>query len=271
MKRKLIVLVCAMMLLGSALGLAEGGISVSRKQISLHKTPDRNVTNIVMLLQNGEETELILLASINTRSGRAVMTCINTDMQVTLPETGETALRGVYAMGDRKSRGNLIMRTLNDLLSLDVATYVVLDMGKIPELVDMVDGLDITPTQEEDAALGLDLDTWALNGEESVAFMKLKLPSDDVETNRSYMVLMELLQKVTHSGIGEMMGAGGALLSSMDTNLGIMTAVTLSTTVHGGSERLEISLPREEMILQKDPLRVDSEKMKEKFFEVLYE
>lgn len=48
--------------------------------------------------------------------------------------------------------------------------------------------------------------------------------------DRGYDALMRLLYAGVHSGdLGSMMGLGKSLLASMDTNLNVMTAITLAS------------------------------------------
>ncbi|MFR5786844.1 MAG: LCP family protein [Christensenellales bacterium] len=94
------------------------------------------MSNILVLLQDGGETDTMMIASINSRTGRSVMLRVNCDLTVDVPENGETRLADVYALGAKKSRGLLAERAVNTLLGLNIGTYVALDVTNLPELVD---------------------------------------------------------------------------------------------------------------------------------------
>ena len=269
-KRIFYILLSMMML--SACAFAEDGINVTKKDINLNKALDKNVTNILVLLQDGGVTDTIMIASINSRTGRSVMTRVNAELMAELPEAGEVRLADVYAMGAKKSRGMLAERTINTMLALNIGTYVALDISNLPALVDAVDTVSMELTAEEAAALGLDEGWNDLEGEELLAFVRLHLDGDDPARSRGYDALMQLLYAGVNSGdLGSMMGLGKNLLSSMDTNLNVMTAITLASAVQGGDDRRELVLPEEGQIISADPLRADAAAMQKRIQEEIYE
>lgn len=101
--------------LGASCAFAEGGINVTKKDINLNKTLDKNVTNILVLLQDGGVTDTMMIASINSRTGRSVMTRVNSSLMADIPEAGETRLADVYALGGKKCRGLLVERTIDQI------------------------------------------------------------------------------------------------------------------------------------------------------------
>ena len=229
-----LMLVCA---------LALGEITVTKKDMVLNRNLDKNVNNILVIMQDGELTESMMIASVNSRTGRSVMTQIACDRVVNLPEAGDVTLGEVYMLGAQKSRGLLAARTLNSLLDLNISTYVALDLGMLPELVDEIGMLSTWLNEEEAEILG----TWAgdnsLSSENILDYVRIDLKEDYVEKNRSYMVFMDLLkQGLRSSGGANLMGLGKKLLSGMDTNLNAMAAVTMLSSFQGGSDRRELYL-----------------------------
>lgn len=267
------ILLFVLLLLVPVLAFADG-IRVSARDTEINRDRDRNVTNILVLLQEEDRTQMMTVASLNTKTGKAVMVQLDPELMVDIPEVGEVALSQVYALGDKKSKGFLAMRTVNRLLKLNLTNYVVVSMDAIPSLVDAVDGVWITPTEEEDLALGLDLDTWALDGQDTLAYIRLKLPGD-AERNRAYEVMMQILRQVAEQDIMGMMGAGGKLLEAMDTNISISNAISLGRSLQGKSNKdehhIDLFLPQAEAIIETSPLRADADKMEQKLTEVIYE
>ena len=269
-KFALIALTLAMLLFACA-SLAD--ISVTRKDLCVNKNLDKNVTNVLVLLQDGENTDTIMLASINSKTGRAVMTRLDGDMMVPVVNGGfEAPLEDVYVLGDRKSKGLLAVATVNQLLNLNINTYVALDIGILPGLVDVIGVLNMQFDAEEAAALG----TWEgineLSGEHILSYVRLRLDSDSPARSRGYDALMQLLYQGLHSGnLSDMMGLGSTLLKSMDTNLNALNAVTLVSAVQGGSDRRELLLPAQEHIVTADPLMADAEAMRALLHANLYE
>ena len=272
MKKRIALIALALLLtLSSVAALAE--ISITRKDLGVVKGLDKNVTNVLILLQDGGVSDTIMLASINSKTGRAVMTRLDGNLIVPVVNGGvEAALKDVYMMGDKKSKGLLVAATLNQLLSMNINTYVALDIGVLPELVENVGALNMQYDAQEAAALG----TWEginhLTGENILTYIRLRLDSDSPARSRGYDALMQLLYQGLHSdNLGDMMGLGSKLLKSMDTNLNALNAVTLVSAVQGGSDRRELLLPAEEQIMTTDPLTADEEAMRALLHANLYE
>ena len=170
---------------------------------------DKNVANILVLLQDGETTDTMMVASINSRTGRSVMMRVDCRLMVDVPEVGETRLADVYALGAQKCRGMLAERTINTLLGLNIGTYVALDVTNLPQLVDAIDTVSMELDEREAAAMGLDLGWNDLTGEEALAYVRLRLEGDDPARSRGYELLMQMLYEGVNSGdLGSMLGAG---------------------------------------------------------------
>lgn len=91
---------------------ASAEITITKRDINLNTALDKNVSNILVLLQDGGETDTMMIASINSRTGRSVMLRVNCDLTVDVPENGETRLADVYALGAKKSRGLVAERAV---------------------------------------------------------------------------------------------------------------------------------------------------------------
>ncbi len=241
--KKILCALSLMLCLTLVCACAMGEITVTKRDMVLNSSLDKNVNNVLVLMQDGDITDTLMLASINSRTGRSVMTLIENDTMVNVPEVGDVTLGEVYALGAQKSRGLLVARAINSLLDLNVSTYVALDINTLPELVDEI-GMLSTWLNEEEAEI---LDTWpgdnALTSENIMDYVRIRLESDYVEKNRSYMVFMDLLkQGLRSSGGANLMGLGKKLLSNMDTNLNAMAAVTMLSSFQGGKDRRELYL-----------------------------
>ena len=269
MMKKLICSLLSALLLTGACALAE--ISVNKKDMCLNDGLDRNVNNILFLLQDGGTTDTVMLASINSKNGRSVMTTLDARMVLPVMDGNSYPLAEIYALGDAQSGGLLVARTLNEAFALNISNYIVLDMGRVPELVAAVKTLDIELSDSEAAALGLAPGENSLDGEQALAYVRLKLESDTERNTRGYDALMQIIRQGVGSGnLMSMVGMGTKLLSSVDTNLGALTAVTLATSVQGGSDRGELVLPEEEQVITQEPLTVDLAAVSERLHEEIY-
>lgn len=241
--KKIISVLAIALCLTFVCSLAVGEITLTKRDMVLNRSLDKNVNNVLVLIQDGDVTDTAMIASINSRTGRSVMTQIECDTVVNVPEVGDVTLGEVYALGAEKSRGLLVARAINSLLDLNVSTYVALDLNSLPELVDEIGMLSTWLNEEEAAILG----TWAgdnaLTRDNILTYVNIDLESDYVEKNRSYMVFMDLLkQGLRSSGGANLMGLGKRLLANMDTNLNAMAAVTMLSSFQGGKDRRELYL-----------------------------
>ncbi|MBE5798512.1 MAG: LytR family transcriptional regulator [Clostridiales bacterium] len=260
--KKIISALALMLCLVLVCACAMGEITVTKRDMVLNRNLDKNVNNILVLMQDGGVTDTLMIASVNSRTGRSVMTQIECDTLVNLPEVGEVALGEVYALGAPKSRGLLVARTVNSLLDLNVSTYVAMELNTLPELVDEIGMLSTWLNEEEARILG----TWAgdnaLTSENVLTYVKIRLEEDYAEKNRSYMVFMDLLkQGLRSSGGANLMGLGKKLLDNMDTNLNALAAVTMLSSFQGGDDRRELFLFSD----------MSADEMRESFHREVYE
>ena len=187
--------------------VAAADITVTKRDVNMAAGLDKNVANILVLLQDGETTDTMMVASINSRTGRSVMLRVDCRLMVDVPEVGETRLADVYALGAQKCRGMLAERTINTLLGLNIGTYVALDVTNLPQLVDAIDTVSMELDEREAAAMGLDLGWNDLTGEEALAYVRLRLEGDDPARSRGYELLMQMLYEGVNSGdLGSMLG-----------------------------------------------------------------
>ena len=246
MKKALAILLA--LLLAAAAACAAAEINVTLRGLNAAQGLDRSVTHILALMRDGTAEDTLMLASVNSKTGRAVMTRVDTArvIGVTLDDGSvvNAAIEDVYDMGGKKSRGLLVCREMNELLGLDISTYVVLDIERLPEIVGALGTLTLPLTEEEAKALGKPFDYVALDGEETLRYVRLDLEGDDAARSRCYDALMQLIyQGLTGGDVMGLMSMGGKMLKSMDTNLNPMTAMTLVGAVQAGEDRRQVYVP----------------------------
>lgn len=245
-----------------ACACALGEISVTKRDVTLNRSLDKAVTNVLVVMQDDQTTNAMMIASINGKTGRSVMTSLDCGTVVNVPEVGDVTLGEVYALGDAKSRGLLVARTVNALLDLNVGTYVALDIETIPPMVDEIGALNMWLNEEEAQILDALEGENSLYGEDVLKYMRIRLPSDYAEKNRSYRVFMDLLRQGLRSkGGANLMGLGKKLLSAMDTNMNAVAAVTMFSSFQGGDDRRELALTGD----------MTPEAMREAFYREVYE
>ncbi|MBQ2990054.1 MAG: LCP family protein [Clostridia bacterium] len=262
MNRKMTAAAALLLALVMVCACALAEITVTKRDLKLNRSLDKNVNNVLVLMQNGDMTDTVMIASINSRTGRSVMTMVECDTMVNVPEAGDVQLGEVYMMGAPKSRGLLAARALNSLLDLNISTYVAMDLSILPELVDEIGVLSMWLNEEEAAILN----TWAgdnaLTSANILDYVNIRLESDYAEKNRSYTVFMDLLrQGLRANGGTNLLSLGKRLLEGMDTNLNALAGVTMLSSFQGGDDRRELYLYSD----------MSAEEMKAAFYKEVYE
>lgn len=247
--RALALLLCLLLLPLSVLAADDYPVKIDKKDLSQAASVPKSMQTIALFLLDSEESsdvETVLLASIDKSSGRACMTDIRTDILAKIPQVGYIPLAKAYAYGGP----NLMMKSINELLEMNVNSYVTLDVSSFAQIADSVGGMQMPLNAEEAAALGLSEGQQTLTGKQAIAYMRLKGDNTDGKS-RQYKSIMQILYQGTRDKNPiSLMGLAQKLMSTMQTNLGIMDMITLATKVMGGSQRDELMLPGTAALLE---------------------
>ncbi|WP_102411602.1 LCP family protein [Beduinella massiliensis] len=247
--RALALLLCLLLLPLSVLAADDYPVKIDKKDLSQAASVPKSMQTIALFLLDSEESsdvETVLLASIDKSSGRACMTDIRTDILAEIPQVGYIPLAKAYAYGGP----NLMMKSINELLEMNVNSYVTLDVSSFAQIADSVGGMQMPLNAEEAAALGLSEGQQTLTGKQAIAYMRLKGNNIDGKS-RQYKSIMQILYQGTRDKNPiSLMGLAQKLMSTMQTNLGIMDMITLATKVMGGSQRDELMLPGTAALLE---------------------
>ena len=240
-----IVLALALMLCAACAG-AE--INVTLRELNQVRGLDKGVSHILVLMRDSMAADTLMLASINSKTGRAVMTRVDTTREIEVDmgdgTTQMVTIENVYDMGGKKSKGLLVCREMNELLGLDISTYVALDMEQLPGIVDALGTLILPLDQAEAKAMDKPFDYVELTGEEVLQYVRLELEGDNAARSRCYDALMQMVyQGIKGGDLKGLMSMGTKMLKSMDTNLNPMTAMTLVGAVQAGEDRREVHVP----------------------------
>lgn len=247
--RALALLLCLLLLPLSVLAADDYPVKIDKKDLSQAASVPKSMQTIALFLLDSEESsdvETVLLASIDKSSGRACMTDIRTDILAEIPQVGYIPLAKAYAYGGP----NLMMKSINKLLEMNVTSYVMLDVSSFAQIADSVGGMQMPLNAEEAATLGLSEGQQTLTGKQAIAYMRLKGDNTDGKS-RQYKSIMQILYQGTRDKNPiSLMGLAQKLMSTMQTNLGIMDMITLATKVMGGSQRDELMLPGTAALLE---------------------
>jgi len=238
-------LLCAVLTTPVALAANDLQIKVGKKDLSIQEGLPKDIRNIAVLvcdpLEQGRyaPTETMMIATIHTRTGDAYMTVLQPALLVEIPFVGQAPLSQAYALGGE----NLVMKTLNELLGLNIRDFVCIDLRRFSTVVETVGGIEVTLREEEAAALGLPAgEQIILDLDQTLAFMRL--PKSNPAMDRQYSVVMQaLFQGTREKDVLKLTDLLRKSLASIDTNVGFFDMVGLGTKVMGSQVRNEWWLP----------------------------
>ena len=241
----LALLLCGTLLAPGALAMSELPVRVSNRDLSIQEGLPKNIRNIAVLVCDPQgsgryaPTETMMIATIHARTGDAYMTVLQPSLLVNIPSVGQAPLSQAYALGGE----NLVMKTLNELLGLNIRDYVCIDLRRFSTVVETVGGIEITLSEEEASALGLPAgEQIVMNLDQTLAYMRL--PRDNPARDRQYSVVMQaLFQGTRERDILKLADLLRKALGSIDTNIGFFDMVGVGTDVMGSQVRHEWWLP----------------------------
>lgn len=227
-------------------------VQIAANDLSIQQDLPKNERNIIVLVSEpqGENkygpTETMMLATINTKTGASRMTLLQPRLLVEIPAAGKKPLAEAYALGGE----NLVMKTLNASLGLNVQDYVNIDLRRFSAVVEAVGGIQMQLTDEEAAALSLTAgEVLTLNTEQTLAFMRL--PKTDPLQDRQYDVVMQaLFQGTRDKDKKKLTNLLKTVLGSIDTNMSLMDMVSVGLRVMQSEVRDERRMPAVEDLVQ---------------------
>lgn len=241
----LALLLCAALVAPVALAANPLQVNVSKKELSIQEGLPKDIRNVAVLVCDPQDggryapTETMMIATIHTRTGDAYMTVLQPGLLVDMPLVGQAPLSQAYALGGE----NLVMKTLNEVLGLNIRDFVCIDLSRFSSVMEAVGGIDMTLSEEEAAALGLPAgEQVTLNLDQTLAFMRL--PKTNPALDRQYDTVMQALFQATRErDLFKLTSLLQKSLASIDTNIGIFDMADLGSKVLGSEVRLDQRLP----------------------------
>jgi len=241
---------------------AEIDDTVDPGKLDLNENLPDHVVNILLIgidsrtdkIATGDQHgDVQIIVSINKDEGTIKLTSVLRDLYVTIPGyKSKNRINVAYKRGG----GELAMRTMNNLLELNIQHYVVINFYGLASIIDSLGGIDIELTKTEASAINTylkkhppkydnqdksykrqDLKKQAgvqhLDGIQAVMYARLRsIDNDFARSERQRHLLELLLNKVLDSGLNAI-----KLLELLDTCLPYartnMTANDLFTLAMG--------------------------------------
>jgi LCP family protein required for cell wall assembly len=156
------------------------------------------------------------------------MLAVPRDTLVEIPGVGEDKINAAFAIGGPE----LTVDTLENLTGLSIGNYVVVDFGRVEEIVDALGG--ITLTVEEPIAYSLEgryveipAGTQTLNGREALAYVRYRGdPTADIgRIGRQQAFLVALAAEATSPGkLPRLPATVRAVWRNLETNMNLVEA-----------------------------------------------
>ncbi|OUM97771.1 MAG: hypothetical protein BAA04_11195 [Firmicutes bacterium ZCTH02-B6] len=158
------------------------GLGVSGNAAGAASSVARRVTVLVIGIDDASfgaaRTDTIMLASFDPRNGEAAVMSIPRDTRVQIPgRSGYHRVNTAYTLGGPE----LTVRTVENLLDIDIDHYLVVDFASFARFIDSLGGVEVEierPMRYDDYAQGLHIDLkpgrQVLTGEQALQYVRFR-------------------------------------------------------------------------------------------------
>ena len=192
-------------------------------------------------------SDTMIVVSLDRHSNTAKLTSLMRDTEVRMAGSGQdTKLNAAYATG---GVGHMI-NTINQKLELDIQYFAMLDFWSAAGVVDAVDGVTITVTEEEvgplntsvsefNAISGLPVDDGfvssggeqLLSGKQAVAWARIRsIDSDYARTGRQRTLMAAVMDKFNQMGTLKQLDVATEMLALVATNVVRATMMSMAAS-----------------------------------------
>ncbi len=233
-KKRLIVVLATLLILigGGALGVnlyidsilnkMDQTDSFSDSDVGANKL-DKNVTNIALLgIDNDSGTDIqrsdvMKLVSLNFKQKKIKITSLQRDNLVYIPMQ-EKYDKLNHGYRDDGAKGAL--SAINYNFDLNVTQYVKFSFDSVVQIVNMIGGVSINLNGAEAASLGLPLGVQILNGEEALAYSRIRnIDSDYGRMQRQNNVINSILASMSGKSAFELLDIVTSVMPYVETNI----------------------------------------------------
>ena len=178
-----------------------------------------------------------IIMSIDTAHNRILVSSIMRDSYVTMPDGRQSKLNQVV----RKSDMDTVVKTVEDMMNIDLAGYVAISAPGFARLIGELGGVEVDISYEEYFP-GLQnnpnipgVGKHVLRGNGLLAYIRnRKLEGHDRgRTERAREVMGKLMEKAKAMSAMELMGFATKAMKEVQTDMSLMDMVKLATKVLG--------------------------------------
>lgn len=164
------------------------------------KPIDENVINILLVGKETTNSDSMIIASYNKKTGRIVLASCLRDSYVPIEGYGWRKLNATFPLGGV----GLTINTINQIYDLDIQRYITVDFEGFVRLIDILGGVEIDLSEleasrlNEDYNLNLSPGLQTLNGQAALYYSRLRYRAGDdyKRTERQRKVITAALNKL---------------------------------------------------------------------------
>lgn len=245
----------------------------TREVYSFDKGKDKNnkVDNILLIGEDDKgktgvaRSDTMIILTINKSSKSIKLTSLTRDTLVMIPNKGYEKLNHAYAYGGPK----LLLKTINDNFDIDIKDYAVVDFKSFIEIVDILDGVDISIDEREINHLNKVIETCyrldsakkgnieyisttgehTLNGYQALAYARIrKIDTIYNRDQRQREILSSIAHKLSNTSIKTYPAIAKSLIKHVKVNISIDKIMKLAYIAHdfAGYDIEQMEFPKKE-------------------------
>lgn len=195
----------------------------------------------------GGNSDTIMIASINNDTKEVKIVSVYRDTYLSVKEDKYGKINSAYSYGGPKGA----IAALNKNLNLDITNYVAVDFGAVVDAVDLLDGIELTLTDEEVKIMNDNYideindvtkhsspklsggGTYKVDGVQALAYCRIRYTAGDDfrRTERQREVLAKMIEKAKGSSISTVSKLIDAMFGEISTSFTSKEMLSLASSV----------------------------------------
>lgn len=196
---------------------------------------------------DGGNSDTIMIASINNESKEVKLISVYRDTYLNVKDDTYNKINSAYAYGGPKNA----IAALNKNLNLDITNYVAVDFGAVVDAVDLLDGIELTFTDEEVKIMNDNYideinqvtnhssaklsggGTYTVDGVQALAYCRIRYTAGDdfKRTERQREVLGKMIDKAKGSSISTVSSLIDTMFDEVSTSFTSKQMLSLASSV----------------------------------------
>lgn len=212
-----------------------GKDEIDPEELPYYYEDAEGITNIALYgidapLGEKGRSDAIMIITVDRNTKKIKLTSIIRDSYVSIPGHGMDKVNHAYAFGGPE----LALKTLNQNFHLDIRHFASVNFTTLPEIIDIIDGVEIKVTDTEATQIGgiNSAGTYNLTGEQALTYSRIrKVDSDFARAERQRTVIEAIIQKTLKSSLTSYPGILSEVLPLVTTNMDSKEILSLATSV----------------------------------------